>query len=167
MHKQRIFIAIYPNAYIAKRLSSIKNVYKNINARWVPIKNIHLTLCFLGWVKSKKVKNIIDIANRVGERHGKCNIELTSICSKKERLIWVQGELNKNIYNLHEDLSKNLDLDVNKFFTPHITLARGNGIPRIKRKIYINFIADNISIVESKLYKTGAEYAIIKTIKLK
>jgi 2'-5' RNA ligase len=59
-----------------------------------------------------------------------------------------------------------LGLDIHKFFIPHITLARGKHIPRIQQNINLAFIAKSINIVESKLYRTGPEYSIIKTIPL-
>jgi len=200
----RIFIAINLPKELKEKLCSYRNYWPEVPARWVKPENLHLTLVFLGYIKEKDLIKILEATEKTASEHKIFSIDFNKICygppqksspltkessedylfkgNKLPRLIWVEGNLNKNLIALRNDLEKKLEdgnisfLKENREFKPHITLARINTWefkklepeerPEINEKIELKFEVKSIEVMESKLKRGGAEYAILKSAKL-
>ena len=98
-------------------------------------------------------------------------------------MVWVIGKRSKELDSLNTDLQNSFqELPVKtesnyRSFTPHITLGRINTWefrqiepeerPQVTEDINLDFEANSIEIMESKLLRGGPEYTILKSFKLK
>lgn len=156
--KQRIFIAINLPLEIKQELWQIQKKFKKWPVKLVPVENLHITLAFLGNLWPQEIEELKQTIFRVGDRFKKFEIRLTKVCSAKNRLIWVEAE-SPELIRLGEELTDR------KFFSSHITLARGQG--KIQKNINLNFIAQSIDIMKSELRPQGSKYTIIWQYELK
>jgi len=96
-------------------------------------------------------------------------------------LVWVEGEESRQLADLKSHLDDLLTEATDYFapkrkYIPHITLGRIKKFQwrrynpenrlGVNQEINLNFKACSIEIMESQLKKTGAEYYILKSIKL-
>jgi 2'-5' RNA ligase len=154
--------------------------------RWTKKENLHITLAFLGYVKNEELPEILRITKTVATRHNPFLINLNKICygptAGPPRMVWVEGEKNKELTNLQIDLENALQGKISNFkkesraFTPHITLARirqwefralePEERPEISEEISLSFEVNSIEIMESKLKPQGPDYFVLESIAL-
>jgi len=181
--KKRLFIAFTIPEDIKKDLLSCQEdkKIKRFNLRWQRLKNLHITLLFLGWQDEKKINDILFAIQKSFLEFKPSLIEIVSISlgPKKEnqRLVWAQGKQNLELENLRKMLIKNLK-EQNVFFQEekrpfqiHITLARAKGRELLgidfQKEVFFTFLPKELVLFESILKKEGVEYRIIKTFNLK
>lgn len=162
--KQRIFVAINLPLEIKQELWQVQKKMINWPVKLVPVENLHITLAFLGNIWPYEIEELKEIIQRVGKRYKKFKIDLTKVCSEKNRLIWVEGECH-DLQKLQKELSRELNLKKQRGFKPHITLARGPG--KINQEIKLSFRAKSIDVMKSHLNRRGAEYTKLWEYKLK
>lgn len=168
----RIFTAVeIPEKAKLSIYNLIKNIKTEANIKWVKKDNFHITLKFLGEVKSlSSLKNILKESVNDFEPF---NISLSGLeafpSKSRVKVLWIgldkgENEL-KNIYKNIED--KIVDLGFKKEkrdYTPHITIGRvKKGIlkfPEIEFS-YPPFPATKITLFESILKPSGPIYRII------
>jgi RNA 2',3'-cyclic 3'-phosphodiesterase len=169
----RTFISI---KFPPKILMQIKEIQEKLPAfigKKTELKNLHLTLKFLGDVNSE---NIEKIKLRLREiKFGKFESKINEIGffdkGKDGRgVLWLGIT---NCEKLQKQIDKSLDgiYEKEKRFMGHLTIARIKEISDTKKfeeelkKIEISnifFIADKFYLVESKLQKESPEYKIIE-----
>lgn len=96
-------------------------------------------------------------------------------------MIWIEGEKNKELSNLRNNLEnalssgKSVDSGPdNRSFSPHITLARIRTeewrhlqkVPKIEEDVSINFSVNSVEVMESQLLRDGAEYTVLESASL-
>lgn len=140
------------------------------------LKNIHLTLKFLGEISSEKVKEIKERLKKINLGKFESEIKERGIFDNRksrkyshELIVWVSlancEKLQKEIDLVLEDMFQK-----EKRFMAHITLARVKEVQdkdaflkKLKviplKKMF--FIVDKFYLTESKLKKEGPEYADI------
>lgn len=156
--KQRIFIAIDLPLKIKQELWQIQKKIIKLPVKLVPVENLHITLVFLGNLWPEEIENLKERIARVGERFKNFKIRLTKVCSEKNRLIWVEAE-SPELVRLGKELTDR------KFFSPHVTLARGQS--KTGQEINLKFQAKSIDIMKSELRRSGAIYTKLWEYKLK
>lgn len=182
--KKRLFIAINLENNIKEKLTSHQKKFKDIPARWIKPENIHITLVFLGYIKENKIKKINFLIETIASSYKNFKITLEKITYgppfKPARMIWVTIQKNKILKKIQNDLenillkNKILLKKENRNFSPHITLCRFNifdfkkikNPPIVKQKLNWEIVVDSIDLMESKLFRTGAKYFLIKKFKL-
>lgn len=103
------------------------------DVRWVPLKNIHLTLIFLGEIQEAHLEPVCQEVQRACERYGPFHMKLTKLgvfgSLQRPRVLWVgmEGDVERMGY-LKASLEKGLrpfctKLE-NRAFKPHLTLGR-------------------------------------------
>ncbi len=173
---KRIFIAIKISLEIQKKADEWKAGLRALPVRWIPEENLHITL-----IPPWEEENIEEIISKAEKIRGKINpfaIEFQKITygpnSNNPRLIWACGDAVKNLVRLKNEIAKLLGAEQsNREFKPHLTLAR------FRPENYFNFPIKNLNehiswkekvgsicLMESILKSEGAEYKILKTIKL-
>lgn len=182
----RIFIAINLPAEAKQELVSYQKRWKSLPVRWTPPENLHVTLVFIGWVTQKQVKRIVKVGQKLVQKHNPFSIKLHTIClgppNKPPRMIWVEGERNKEVVQLKRGLeaalvkvdNTGLNKKESRTYHPHITLGRINKKqwrklkqqPQINEKISIKVPVNSIEVMESELKRTGAEYSVVESAKL-
>ena len=187
--KKRIFIAVNFNELIKEKLVKIQNkidylFLDNNPIKWTKKENLHVTVFFIGYVYDTDLLEIFDQIENAVKGYEPFMLKFNEIDfmpkEENKKMVWVFGEKNQILESIRQKIKQNI-LSTEKeteAFTPHITMGRINQfqfrkinkeeIPNINDEILIDFetIVDSIDIMESELKKGGAEYTILKSIKL-
>ena len=174
----KIFIAINLPKEIKYELYSIQGRLKNLGkVVWVPKKNFHLTLKFLGYIDKSKLALVKEKLAKL--KFKKFKLTLNDIGffpnASKPRVVWIGiSPANKFI-----ELQHNIDGELLSLFpepekfTSHITLGR---IKILKNKELLKklpmpqkleFEVNSFGIMESKATKDSPEYIVLETYSIK
>jgi len=182
----RTFIAIpIPEdiqKYLAEFSEPIREKHDKIN--WVPQKNIHITVGFLGDTDPGVIDEQAEgIQELIKEFHGmSMGLTDTGIFphANSPRVLWIGASpFQRSLFDLVEKLKVHLsslgyELDKRKF-QPHITLGRVKSISRHSLFIHeflsaevrdLRFPVNKLKWYESELTPTGAVYKELKSFKL-
>jgi len=178
----RSFISLNIDLKIKEKIKEIQNLVKDkidkpVLARFENPANFHLTLFFIGETDEFKISEIYEALKiNTENKYGLLTFTCIGIDAfpdlKHPKVIFLNCE---NIENRIFELAENIKSVLKKFgfipdknFHPHITLARVKG--KIKDlsdlNIKINFSADKLSIMQSKITTDGAEHKEIFAINL-
>jgi len=186
MTRRRVFLAINLPEKIKKRLAEYREKYDNLPVRWTKEASLHLTLVFIGYVDDEQVLAICQAARQVTKNFESFELAFKKMLpgpADKPRMIWVEGEKNKDLADLKNQLEDSL-LNVNsgflkkerQVFSPHITLARLNQNSRnllqsgdlgsVAEEIKFQVPVMSVELMESDLRGDGAEYVILESFPL-
>jgi 2'-5' RNA ligase len=192
--KKRIFIAINLPEKAKNKLADFQKEVEQKFAyscdscpiKWTKKENLHITLLFLGSVDDMEIPDIFKIVEEAmdGVEVFDLNIDNLSYgpigkespkmvwanIGKTEELIDVQNRVQRAILN------SGYDAEVDKKFTPHITLGRitqwqfrriePEEVPQVDQEVGLGFSVKSAEIMESFLKRGGSEYCVLKTINL-
>lgn len=145
---------------------------------WIPLKNLHLTLIFLGHLTEKDYHRIDDIFLNYQGPKKELNLKIEKIDygpPGTTRMIWLYIEKNRNLEEIKEYFESEIEkrkinfLKEKRQFLPHINLIRLKNIrnsPPIKSELNFYFQVSEISLFQSFLKKEGAEYKKLRSIYL-
>lgn len=189
MQKHRVFIGIEIPTKIKESLIKIQEkLAKNFSLcplRLVPLKNLHITLYFLGYLNEDEIKKIKEILTKITKNTSPFNLSLENFCffpnEKKFRVIAIQiNDKENKLCDLQKELGKRLT-KLNfirlekKEYLPHLTIARAKELrPSLEKieKIKEIIIPQkewkvlDIKLIKSILKKDGAEYIVLQNWKL-
>ena len=124
----RLFIALPVPEDISDELATLQSGVPD--ARWVPLENLHITLCFAGEVQGGPMRDLeeelsdiagprfpITIAGVEQFSSGKQPRALVALVEKSDRLNWLQQKVSTVARNCGIELER-------RKFRPHVTLAR-------------------------------------------
>lgn len=164
----RLFIA---SPVILDDYASIQEDFKDIiEGKWVEEQNLHLTWVFLGDVEEEKP--IIDRLKYISSLESKVTIKELGYFGRPPRVFFAKAE-EKELYDMAREF-KNAGFELYRF-KPHITLCRIKAIHNYKaykeklkeyREKSLGLILPEISLYESTLTKTGAEYTCKYTLEV-
>lgn len=192
---KRLFIAINLPKDIQQELAVISQEIKSSFPdetgerafKWVRIDNLHITLVFLDNIKEDKLDELKKSLAKITSELKPFSLKLKRVCygpNKKllPSLIWAEGKRAPGLESAVEAIKARLVQDgflkiIDKRpFKTHITLARvrkwqwrriePEDRPDIERKLDLNFQANSIDIMESKLRRSGSEYRIVSKLNL-
>jgi 2'-5' RNA ligase len=183
----RSFIAIELNEATQGALAKIQNDLRSldVNVKWVKSRNIHLTLRFLGHVRPKIMKKIIEGFSDFFKGQSSFDAELTHVGAfprvEWPRIIWVGIEKNaQSIIDLAQQLENHLCKfglkKESKVFAPHLTIGRVRSPKNITalsealKNYSLSPIPQKISkitLFKSTLTSQGPIYEKLQTIDLK
>jgi RNA 2',3'-cyclic 3'-phosphodiesterase len=173
----RAFVAVELPKEVKDELYRIQKLINPSLAKikWVPKKNIHLTLKFIGEVKD--LKEIHEKLSKIKFNLFQVKLgEFGSFPSWEDmRVFWINLVPPKNIIKLQQAV----DVELLKFsdrqdFSPHLTLGRIKVIKREKefmkliKSIEVKPIKFNVSefkLMQSKLSKDGSKFITLKKYK--
>ena len=176
----RIFLAINLHEKAKKTLSSYKEKWPELPARWSIPENIHITLLFLGNTSKVELKELQKMTSEIAARHTPFCLYFSQIVYgpsvKQPRMLWAIGERSNELHVLQKDLASQFHKTYENAFSLHVTLARlkewefqkmeQEERPIIPEAISLEVPVNTIDIMESKLKRSGAEYSIIETMPL-
>ena len=184
-NKLRIFIAIELPDSLKKEINSLTESFKGIHApvRWVPVKNIHLTLKFLGEITENQLETAKEVSKRVAPNYTSFSIQPKGCGAfpnlRRPRVFWVGLEEPKELLNLQKEIEDTLAKEgfpvEERKFSPHLTIGRAKGtknIEKLAEKIekldFVSepFLVNSFVIIESKLFSTGALYTVVERLSL-
>jgi RNA 2',3'-cyclic 3'-phosphodiesterase len=187
----RAFIAIELPVEIKNNLRERQSRLKSSSAnlvKWVDPENIHLTLKFLGNIKTGDIEAVTAAMQNAAVQGKVVSLQLQNLGAfpnlNRVQVIWVGlgGELDSLI-----KLQKNLENNLAKIgfapearpFAPHLTLGRvrdtagqiekqniGKAIGGLKSESAVNFSATALSLMQSDLRPQGPLYTCLNKIAL-
>ena len=186
MKSHRIFIAVNLPAPIKKKLLEFQGQWADLPVRWTKEPSLHITLVFIGYVSDEEMLKICQLARQAVKKNQPFEIKLKRIClgppGRSARMIWIEGEENPVLAQLKNNLEEALLTSAksgfnrreNRPFRVHITLARIRqeewrrlpDKPKIDQEVSLFFPVESIEVMESRLLRDGAEYAVLESIKL-
>jgi RNA 2',3'-cyclic 3'-phosphodiesterase len=174
----RVFVSVGLPTEVKDELYDVqKLVFPSLaKIRWVPKKNIHLTLKFLGEVNN--LEEIHEKLSRISFKSFKVHLANFGAFPSWENLkvFWVGLEPSKNVIKLQQEIDSELLSFSNDYqkFSPHLTLGRVKMIKKKKeflnivKKIEVNpieFKINSFQLMQSKLSKDGSKYFVLKEYK--
>lgn len=188
----RSFIAIELPREVKDGLASLQTELKLAGytfIKWVAPEGIHLTLKFLGNVPAAKVSDIVRAVEGVAIEFSPFRLEVSGLGAfpslRQPRVLWVGvgGQVDQLI-NLQQLIDKALIPQgfspEPRPFTPHLTLARlhqgvlprerqsfGELVQKTSFTVKYMIEVNNISLMRSQLFPTGAVYSHLAQIALK
>ncbi len=186
----RLFIAIPIPHEIKQQLSQeilSDKTFSDLPIRWVPAKNLHITLKFLGDTPAGSVLSLIKAIQNTAAQTEPFPIRLEGAGifpnSQAPRVVWIGIQPPEPLVKLWQDLEENTAKNgfqrEPKPFKAHLTLGRiaenHSHSEKIKIGPLINaasalrfsvFSVDQIQLIQSTLSPHGAEYDTLYTEKI-
>ncbi len=134
----RCFIAIDISEGIRKGLAKLQNELRGKadvgkgDVKWVDPEAMHLTLKFLGEIKTEQSVDVCKATEQVAGRHSSFELEVEEVGhfgGNSARVLWVgAGQNCSPLMQLQEDLEQQLELEgwprEGREFSAHLTLCR-------------------------------------------
>jgi len=132
----RVFIAIDFSPEIYERLESVKEQLEtdlpNVPVRWVPVKNIHLTLKFLGDISITNLGVLNEILRMEAQKINPFDISVGDLGAfpsiYRPRVIWIGIKAPNELKSLQQGIETETARvgypPERRPFSPHLTLAR-------------------------------------------
>ncbi len=169
--KIRLFIALSLTSNLLKKIGFLEDRIDQktkIKFPWIPLKNLHLTLVFLGYVDHEDYLKIDEFFKEI-------KFPIITAKIKKidygppgsKRMIWLYLEKNKELEDLKNILEDKLNQNRVKYqreereFLPHINLARlkkDKNLPEIREELNWQVIFNELVLYQSHLKPEGALY---------
>lgn len=131
--KRKIFISINLAERDKERLIRATEKWRELPVKWAKEENLHITLVFLGHIMDESMPEICEKVSEAVKNTEMFDLEFEIIelgsDTENPKMIWLSGEADENLKNLHEKVEKALNIFVSskKSFRPHITLGRIRG----------------------------------------
>lgn len=193
--KKRIFVAINLPEKVKNRLKEYQEKYDYLLAhrslgeggpvRWTKEDSLHLTLVFIGYVTDDQMLEVCRTARQVAANFEPFLINFKRIIlgppGKLPRMIWVEGEISKELTDLKNKLEdafleteSGFSRKENRPLKPHITLARIKmdkwqqlePKPMAEEDFKAQVPVASIEVMESDLKNDGAEYVVLESCEL-
>ena len=191
MNVIRAFIAIdlsneiYQN--LNKVIQDLKEGMGRVPVRWVPAKNIHLTIKFLGDVSVGNLDLLIEIIQSEANRHPSLDLSVGGLGTfpsiRRPRVIWVGVKAPIELDALHRGIETEMArlgyAPEDRPFFPHLTLGRvsrnvnSDELRRISESLgnyKVGFLGatriDAVYLYRSDLQPGGAVYSRLLTASL-
>ncbi len=178
--KKRIFFALPLTKGLFPKIANLEDeIEKKFKVNWIPLKNLHLTLLFLGYIDINYLNEIIRLINEIYQENKflfkPFNLKITKIDygpPGKKRMIWLYVEKNDRLKEIKEKIEEKLDQNKIPYqkekrdLLLHINLARlknFKNLPEIKKELNWSIILNEINLYESYLEKPFARYEVISS----
>jgi len=174
---KRLFIAINLPDELKNKIEQITK--KITDFRWIPSKNWHLTLVFLGYQADEAIIPILESIRESAQNFPAPDIEFEKMIlappDREPRMVWLNctkqtskilGEIKNKLEN--DLITNRVTFKIeNRPFNSHLTLMRfSNDSPILTYEIVDNlhFTSQSIDLMESHLKRSGAEYDILTKV---
>src|SRR3989344_6757066 len=171
----KLFVAINLPKEIKDYLWELKEEFRNSGKfNFVPKKNYHITLKFLGEVKEDKLKEIKEKLSKI--KFNSFEISLNEMGHFNYRVLWVDSRTKEDVYSLAKKIDEQLiEYSNDHSFNDHITLARIKDLKnkeefdkKLKTKIkLIGFRIGSFKLMKSETSKDGARYTVLEAYSIK
>lgn len=142
----RSFLAFELPVEIKRNVARVSKEIRHsgLDARWVKVENIHLTVIFLGNIKTEDVEGIDEEIQKVCPGYGSFDIALKGMgCfpnRRRPRVLWLglDGDMER-MSNFRNDLQQTLKTfgikEEKRPFRPHLTLGRFRSVRKMGSKM--------------------------------
>lgn len=175
----RIFTAIELSVEAIQEIERIQTTIRERVScrRWQPLKNLHLTLHFLGEVEERKIEPLQSSLAAICQSHSPFRLELGQIGAfprlERANILWLGlgGEVSR-LCALEKAMRRGIQelslVTEDRPYSPHITLARQPEdtarLVSVIRELKVNrtgWPVQRILLFQSRLHPAGAIYNII------
>ncbi len=189
--KIRAFVAIYPKTTVVGQLESLQNNLRKGflrgDIRWTRTEQLHLTLHFLGYIKTTQLVEFESVIDTVSGKYPPFQLVAEKLgcfpSQKSPRILWtgLSGDI-AILQKIKDDLSVALAplgyVPEKREFHPHLTLARFGELKRkemeqLTREIVLHeakkfgeWRVEKIDLMQSVLSSTGANYRVLRSFSL-
>lgn len=183
----RCFIAIDLPGELKSRIGNFIDGFAAplLDIRWVPQKNLHLTLKFLGDIKEDVIVNIGRSLRDVCRKHSPFTISFqgTGVFPnhKNPNVLWIGVKTSEELRNLFTDIEEDLFKlgfeKENRKHSPHLTIGRVKNrenlssvmksLDEFRKQYFGTLLVTEIHLMKSTLKTSGAEYSNLASFKLK
>ena len=175
----RAFIALeMPEEFVDDAASLARRLSRDVEGRFVPAQNYHLTLAFLGEIGEAKARDAMDAIDEACRTVGPVPIDVVGLGAFGKRAggsgLWLEVAKDPELMALAERLRAGLDargvaFDRSSSFLPHVTLARRAKLPSsaLPQLVFpLPCEARSVTLFRSYLEKDGARYKPLYTFEL-
>lgn len=170
---QRLFIALYPGESVARDLLAQVRAMRLARHRLVPMRQVHLTVRFLGETKAEVVESIALDLDRIARRTPPLRLRIERLITlprTRARLVAAETDLPPALERLFEAAALLPGAPVRPGPpTPHLTLARfarGVRARPINQPIDpIPMPVDEVRVVRSELGPEGATHEPVRIVR--
>jgi 2'-5' RNA ligase len=170
--RKRLFFALSLSSGLLKKISFLEERIEEKTKRkfpWLPLKNLHLTIIFLGYLSYEDYLKLKEIFKNLNWKK-RIELKIKKIDygpPGRKRMIWLYLEKNQDLENLKKLIEEKLHEEQischyeEREFLPHINLARLKNIkdlPEIKEELNWQVIFNELVLYESILKPSGALY---------
>ena len=182
--EKRLFIGIPAGREIKPILFDIQSYmeHKPGKIRWVPPKNIHMTLFFLGNVCLDDIPKLTEaLEDVVALNHFRASIEKTGVfpSNQNPKIFWLGvGRGRRKMILLHEKVKKAVSLfkegKKEENFIPHISIGRAaKSYGKIDVLPFLEYVyspreldVNSVALYESHQLPEGTEYKVLTNFPL-
>jgi len=101
---------------------------KELDPKWTPKENLHVTLVFLGNTETEARPRIEEALARVAERRAAFALKIRNVGAfpsiEQARVLWLGVQKSQALLDLQSDLEAELGLAMSEDYMPHMTIAR-------------------------------------------
>jgi len=182
----RCFIAIELPEGLKKTIDMYVERLKAAGAdvKWIPSKNLHFTLKFLGSTPEKLIPDINKRLTKIAEMHHSFTIQIVGAGVfpniKHPRVVWLGIQDSEDIIKLQCGIDKSMAEfgfeREDREFKPHLTIGRIRSLKNVDMLIkelatlkdvdFGKIEVKNIVIMKSELKPSGAEYFRLNEISI-
>ena len=183
----RAFVAIVIDSEIKASLIDLVRRLRNRGegVGWVRPEAVHLTLKFLGEVSDDQARAAGRGLEEIASRHEifPLSVKGTGVFppgASRPRILWAGIDPSPSLMGFQEDVESTLEKAgfprEAKAFHPHLTLGRVKkpvGLGRIlelfkehRDSEFGVMTADTVTLFESRLHPSGAQYAVLREVRL-
>jgi 2'-5' RNA ligase len=181
--KIRCFLALKTPAEWDKPLEDLqkklRDSIRSKGVRWVPVKQMHLTLRFFGWLSLSNAADVKALAAAICSKTSTLTLRSEGLgcfpSPRRPRVLWagLAGDIEA-ICNLQNQLAQTTrafgEPPDDRPFTPHLTLARFKEVQPLMAKvleengdfeIHLPWRIQEVRLMQSHLAPNGARYETI------
>ncbi|MFN3396720.1 MAG: RNA 2',3'-cyclic phosphodiesterase [Thermodesulfovibrionales bacterium] len=183
----RSFISINLTETLKKEINNLLMDLRkhNLDVKWVPVENLHVTLKFLGHIPEETVEKVKERLLKVTPLFKPFRLRFNGIGffpdRKRPRVIWIDISDSDVLKILQETIEERLKeigfAREERGFSPHLTIGRIRSLRERKRLVGIVetikdrefgiIDVDRVFLMKSDLRPGGAQYSVIAEFPLK
>jgi 2'-5' RNA ligase len=178
--KLRLFIALPLTPGLLKKIAFLEDkINKKLGFKldWIPLKNLHLTILFLGYFDYENYSKLIEVFDS-SQLTQPFNLKISKLDygpPGTKRMIWLYIEKNNYLKEVKKNLEDKLnELRINyrreeRELLPHINLLRfkkERNLMSIEEDLNWQISLNEIAIFQSRLLPQGAEYEKLRSKKI-
>jgi len=174
----RVFVAVPISAGLQAEIFNWRKRLKNLPVRWLDGENLHITLVPPWYAEENDIPKLGELLGETAKGKKVFRVIFRNVSfgpdSKRPRLIWADGDAVPAASRLKEDAEKLFG--VKSEYRPwkmHLTIARfkeedfaGFPLKKLDEKVSWEMEASSVVLMQSHLSPQGADYEVLKEIKL-
>jgi 2'-5' RNA ligase len=165
-HTARVFFALWPDDRVREALHfCAQQLHRSCGGRALHRENLHLTLVFIGNVKTARLDELKSVADAISAMSFELVLDQLGYW-RHNRIVWASpltapGPLRELVSALEGGLRQaGFEFD-QRTYAPHITLLRDARTPAVLPPLGLNWPVEDFALLESARVARGVEYRVL------